>query len=544
MIRCATLATTVGLAAMLVACGSGNGSKTNSPSLPASSASPPASGRATSAVTPASGRVIDLANDKPLTTIEGADTGDFFNDLPALAAGDVNGDGLADLLIGARFGDGPGNSRKDAGEAYVMLGRKQLPDAIDVASGQQDMTIYGAHANDNFGWFGLIADVNGDGLGDLVISGAIAARPDGPAAGVVYVVFGKGGLGGTLDLSQSAADVTILGPQTSALFGDSMAAGDVNGDGLTDLIIGSTFARRPADRPSPNGQAGAAYIIYGRHAFPGTIDMAKGEYDVAVYGAKDQPHSDEVGNHVAAGDLNSDGMADVVIDGEAADGPNNSRSVAGDVYVIYGSSSLKKVIDLAGGEQDAVFYGAEVNDTLGFNLAVAPVGSGGENVLAMTARLASGPGDAYAQAGEVHLVRGKDVARSTDLANNPADDYLYGAHGADMLGNGLAAADVDGDGVKELLVGAPGADGAGQGQQDSGEMYAIDVRNLRGAVSPDAAALRLTVYGALPDDGFGASLAAGDFNGDGKPEIAALALRSDGPAGSRKDAGEVYIFSP
>ena len=54
--------------------------------------------------------------------------------------------------------------------------------------------------------------------------------------------------------------------------------------------------------------------------------------------------------------------------------------------------------------------------------------------------LASGPGDAYPQAGEVHLVRGKAIAATTDLADDPADAYLYGAHGADMLGNGLAAA--------------------------------------------------------------------------------------------------------
>src|SRR5437588_5470561 len=168
MIRRLTLAAALALAAMLVACGSGDGSKSSSPSPPSKSASPAASGPTMPAVTPASGRAIDLAKDKPLTTIEGADTGDFFNDLPALAAGDVNGDGLADLLTGARFGDGPNNSRTDAGEAYVILGRKQLPDTIDLAGEQQDMTIYGAHANDNFGWFGLIADVNGDGMGDLV----------------------------------------------------------------------------------------------------------------------------------------------------------------------------------------------------------------------------------------------------------------------------------------------------------------------------------------------------------------------------------------
>src|SRR6266571_9006889 len=117
MIRCLALVVAIGIIATLVAC-KGGSSKTSSPSPATTSTAASTTAVATSAGTPASGRVIDLARDKPLTTIEGADSGDFFNDLPALAAGDVNGDGLADLLIGARFGDGPGNSRMDAGEAY------------------------------------------------------------------------------------------------------------------------------------------------------------------------------------------------------------------------------------------------------------------------------------------------------------------------------------------------------------------------------------------------------------------------------------------
>ncbi|HSP55367.1 MAG TPA: FG-GAP repeat protein [Dehalococcoidia bacterium] len=536
---CATL--------VLAACGGGGGQSQTS-------VTPGGTSPSTAAATPAANsnqglpaqKVIDLAKDKPVTVIEGADTGDFFNDLPAMAIGDVNGDGLPDLLAGARFGDGPNNSRQDSGEAYIIFGRKQWPASLDLAAGQQDVTIYGARSGDNLGWFGLTADVNNDGTADIVISGALAQRPDsGLAAGVVYVFFGKPGLPHVIDLATDNADLTVLGPNGSALFGDSMAAADVNGDGLTDLIIGSTFAARPEGLPRAGQQAGAAYVIYGSRTIGGTRDMAHGDYDVAVFGAKDQPHSDEVGNHVAAGDLNGDGVDDIVIDGEAANGKDDSRSVAGNVYIVYGSKSLKKVIDLGQDEQDAVFWGAETNDTLGFNLRVADVTGDRAPDLLMTARLAGGPGDRVNQAGEVHIVPGPSIPKTTDLADDPADTYLYGHSSADSLGYGLGALDIDGDGINELYTSTSYvASGPGRDRQGAGEAYVLDARPLKGATDILVSPLKLVIYGANAGDGLGAAMSAGDLDGDGKPELAILAVRSNGPGGSRPQAGEIYILKP
>src|SRR3989304_7352437 len=76
-------------------------------------------------------KVVDLAASPPATVIVGADAGDMRSDLPALGSGEFNGDGVADILLGARFGDGPSNRRQDAGEAYVIFGSPGPPGGLD-----------------------------------------------------------------------------------------------------------------------------------------------------------------------------------------------------------------------------------------------------------------------------------------------------------------------------------------------------------------------------------------------------------------------------
>ena len=499
--------------------------------------------------------VIDLATQEAAVTIRGADIGDYFNDLPALVTGDVNSDGLADLLIGARFGDGPGNSREDSGEAYLILGERDLPATIDLAVPEADVTIYGARGKsresplgDQAGFSGALADVNGDGLDDIILGAPFAPRSDnGTTAGMAYVTYGSKSLPPTIDLAETAPGLTLAGSAGNSFFGDSVASTDVNGDGYSDVIVGAPFQPRPPDFERPGQQAGAVFVWYGSDSLIGTRDVSAGEFDIAIYGKEEFEGGDEAGDNVAGGDLNGDGLGDIVITAEAADGPNNDRSVDAEVYVVYGSPNLAGLLDIGAGDQDVTVYGADVNDTLGFNIAAIDLTGDGIADLLVSARGGDGEGDHTPEGGELHIFPGGSLPELIDLADYPADIYVYGADPADFLGNGLGAADFDGDGVNELFVGSPGGDGIlndASTFRDGGEGFIIDASALTGAVRVLEAPLNLAVYGARQDDALGTSMAAGDMDGDGRPELILMAIRADGPDASRPDAGTIYIVKP
>jgi hypothetical protein len=535
---------TLFIAACCLALAACNGDDSASSPPPTSA---PAFSQPAPSSSPISGEgVIDLAQTPPLTTIWGADPGDYLNDLPALDTGDVNGDGIDDLLVGARFGDGPGNGRQDAGDVYLIFGRSELPSEIDLAADNPGVVVHGAAANDQLGYDAILADLNGDGLDDLVLAAPFSPRPDSPApTGVVYAVFGRGDLDPVVDLSETTPDAVLLGAGSTDYFGDSLAAGDVNGDGTDDLIIGATFARRPPEVENPGAQAGAAYVVFGGPDLAGTLDMAQGEYDLAVYGVSDMPHADELGDKVAAGDLNADGLADVAITAEAANGPDDSRLVAAEVHLIYGSPDLAGVFDLANGSQDLAIWGAELNDTLGFNLATGDINGDGTADLLMAARGGDGPNNSVGEGGEVHVVLGKDnLPDEIDLLNNESDVAIFGNDQGDMIGYALRAISLDGQGPAGLLISSPFGDGPASDRPESGEVYVVDASAATGDTPILSLPRRVAVYGRRPDDAFGAAATSGDLDGDGRIELIIMALRADGPEASRPDAGEIYIIEP
>ncbi|MBM4077254.1 MAG: hypothetical protein FJ267_16605, partial [Planctomycetes bacterium] len=170
--------------------------------------------------------------------------------------GDINGDGFEDLLIGAYYADSAGNAKSDAGDNYVIFGSASLPTSIDLATlGTSGITISGATAGDYGGVSGFAAgDFNGDGFADFLIG---ADRGDAASdaklqAGESYLIFGKASLPTTLDLANlGSAGTTFFGADAFDFSGHSVStAGDVNGDGLDDLIIGAYFADGPSNSRS------------------------------------------------------------------------------------------------------------------------------------------------------------------------------------------------------------------------------------------------------------------------------------------------------
>ena len=260
-------------------------------------------------------------------------------------AGDINGDGFDDLIIGAYRGDGAGKLKFDAGDCYVVFGMAGGFGSVDlaaIAAGSGGFVIHGEDAGDNAGVSVASAgDLNGDGFDDLIVGAnhAGAAGNLKTDAGAAYVVFGKAAGFGVVDLAAIAAGsggFVIQGEDAGDQAGRSVdSAGDINGDGFDDLIIGANYADGAGNALNV---AGGSYVVFGKAGgFSASIDLgaiAAGSGGFVILG---QNANDRTGLSVAtAGDVNGDGFDDLIIGAPFGDAANNTKPYAGECYVVFG----------------------------------------------------------------------------------------------------------------------------------------------------------------------------------------------------------------
>jgi hypothetical protein len=452
-------------------------------------------------------------------TATGQAAGNFFGRAVGIA-GDVNGDGFSDLIVGAPKYD---NEQTDEGAAYVYHGSPGGLSPVPTwgAAGDQENDYFGSSLS-------TAGDVNGDGYSDIIVVVHGGGEANG---GLVQVHYGSSS-GPSL-----TADWVVAGGQESFSFGKSNTAGDVNGDGYSDVIIGAPYYD-PGD-----GEFGAAFVYYG-----------------SASGLEDTPgwivYGDQIGSGFGqsvdtAGDVNGDGYADVIV---SAPSYKVEQDIDGRVYGFYGSSSglSQNEVWTADSDQYADNFGLAISTAgdvngdgysdiiIGANLyngrGAAWVYHGSASGLGATwdwrvvgDQFSSGYGDSVSTAGDVNGDGYADVIVGAHrygigggafVYNGSADglstdhDWAYesGQEGARFGVSVNTAGDVNGDGYADVIVGANGYTGD---IEDEGLALVF-----HGSPSGLSQAWDWGDEGDQTDSYYGGAVStSGDVNGDGYADV-------------------------
>ena len=371
-------------------------------------------------------------------------------------------------------------------------------------------------------------DVNGDGVGDIVVGSPLADANGRADSGTAYIIYGRDGLAARTNLGAMGVwGVRIDGTLAGDRFGSFVApAGDVDGDGRDDVLVGAPLAD-----PSSRLNAGAVYAITGASTRSYIDTASLGSLGYRIDGAVT---GDRAGSWVSGDrDFDGDGRPDIALTAAQAD--PSARTDAGSAWVVHGGSAVDllspgaSALRIDGGTTlDTVTSAALVPDTNGDGLADVLVGVPGADPSGRSA------------AGAAWVVTGRADATTVDLGAPGAGPRIDGALSGDALGQAVGSSpDLTGDGSPELLVGAPYADP--YGRSGAGSLYVLGGRSLPAATDLAVDSPAVLVNGAQAGDGVGTTAdGGGDLNGDGRPDLALGAPRAD--FANRVDPGVAYVL--
>lgn len=480
--------------------------------------------------------------------LNGIAAGDF-SGLAVSNAGDINGDGFADVIIGAEQADGGGIN--DSGETYIVFGAAGgFAPQVELSSlnGPNGFRLTGtAPADLSGGTVSAAGDVNNDGFDDLLVGIRNADRPSFNEGEVVVIYGGSTPFPATQALTgfDGTNGTVINGGDLNSLTGASLSeAGDINGDGIDDFIIGSPFGDTGA-----GADAGESYVVFGADGGLGasfdltTLDGSNG------FRVEGDASDATVGIVSGLGDINNDGFDDFAVGSQVADPASGAD--AGQTFVFFGGPTAPPVVSVGG-----------LNGTNGFRVDGLAAGDQSARSLSAAGDLNNDGVDDFlisafttdpngvTNAGSVYVVFGQAGgpaagAATFDLASLDGSNgfVIEGVDPNDRTGYSISnIGDFDGDGISDILIGAEGGDpfdvtSAGEAYivfgQEGGFDATLNLSDLDGTNG-------LRLNGIDAGDRAGRSVSgAGDVNNDGRDDIIIGAFDAD--PGGLVSAGESYV---
>ena len=377
---------------------------------------------------------------------------EYYGTLLTLVAGDFNDDEIDDLAIGTP--QKPGTD--PLGVVHIVYGTVSFPDTVDLDAPSIAVTKITAPRYTR-GWLGYassVGDINGDGYDDLFVS-----APYYFWHGELYVIFGEETMRPTLNVGNpSDVGLRIVATDDYWTPGQSVACGDVNGDGFDDLLFGAPGSL------APGFENGHAHLIYGSSTLPDTIRLDDPGNGVTTISTDSTYTSDNLGNKTVIAEINGDEYDDMVISNSAAAHPE--IGYRGEIYVIYGGQALPDsftVVDTS--ILMTRLFGTDEFSSYGRSMAASDLT--GNGIADLIIRV-----DNSHVLDQIIVYHGSDAIRdSVFLATDTTVTVYQGQLDDDWLGYGLGGGDVNNDGLNDLLVGAFWAPALGR--QSAGRAYVV-----------------------------------------------------------------------